>query len=184
LLPLNEVKLNRIAVIGPNADTAIIQGGGSSQVLAAEFTTPLQAIRNLLANSHTQVSYQSGVDNELLPPMLDMRYFSPGKDRKQQGLQARYYGNDTWSGKSLRSRVETNIGGLNVGSDIAVHSDSHLSARWTGYFFPPTSGEYEFANDPRSYFYEEDPAVLRIANSFAESLVSTLINGFGVTEEK
>ena len=45
-------------------------------------------------------------------------------------------------------------------------------------------GEFEFANDPRSYFYEEDPAVLRIANSFAESLVSTLVNGFGVTEEK
>ena len=37
-------------------------------------------------------------------------------------------------------------------------------------------GEYEFANDPRNFFDEEDPAVMRMARSFAESIVSTLIN--------
>ena len=37
-------------------------------------------------------------------------------------------------------------------------------------------GEYEFANDPRNFFDEEDPAVERMARSFAESIVSTLIN--------
>jgi len=45
-------------------------------------------------------------------------------------------------------------------------------------------GEFEFANDPRNFFNEEDPAVMRIARSFAESIVSTLINGFGVKEDK
>jgi hypothetical protein len=45
-------------------------------------------------------------------------------------------------------------------------------------------GEFEFANDPRSFFNEEDPAVQRMARSFAESVVSTLVNGFGVNEEK
>ena len=43
-------------------------------------------------------------------------------------------------------------------------------------------GEYEFANDPRNFFNEEDPAVMRMARSFAESIVSTLVNGFGVKE--
>ena len=37
-------------------------------------------------------------------------------------------------------------------------------------------GEYEFANDPRNFFNEEDPAVQRMARNFAESLVSTLTN--------
>lgn len=37
-------------------------------------------------------------------------------------------------------------------------------------------GEYEFANDPRNFFSEEDPAVQRMARSFAESIVSTLTN--------
>ena len=41
-------------------------------------------------------------------------------------------------------------------------------------------GEFEFANDPRNFFNEEDPAVMRMSRSFAESIVSTLINGFGV----
>jgi hypothetical protein len=43
-------------------------------------------------------------------------------------------------------------------------------------------GEFEFANDPRNFFNEEDPAVMRISRSFAESIVSTLVNGFGVKE--
>ena len=36
---------------------------------------------------------------------------------------------------------------------------------------------FEFANDPRAFFNEEDPAVQRIARRFAENLVSTLVNG-------
>jgi hypothetical protein len=45
-------------------------------------------------------------------------------------------------------------------------------------------GEFEFSGDPRSFFNEEDPAVERMARSFAESVVSTLVNGFGVNDEK
>src|SRR5438045_5055118 len=45
-------------------------------------------------------------------------------------------------------------------------------------------GEYEFANDPRNFFNEEDPAVQRMARNFAESVVSTIVNGFGVKEDK
>ena len=43
---------------------------------------------------------------------------------------------------------------------------------------------FEFSSDPRSFFNEEDPAVDRIARSFAESALSAFINGIGVREEK
>lgn len=43
---------------------------------------------------------------------------------------------------------------------------------------------FEFSEDPRSFFNEEDPAVERIARQFAESVVSTVVNGLGVKEEK
>jgi len=43
---------------------------------------------------------------------------------------------------------------------------------------------FEFSEDPRSFFNEEDPAVERIARAFAESVVSTIVNGLGVKEEK
>ena len=44
-------------------------------------------------------------------------------------------------------------------------------------------GEYEFANDPRNFFNEEDPAVMRMARSFAESIVSTLINAVEIEKK-
>ena len=44
-------------------------------------------------------------------------------------------------------------------------------------------GEYEFASDPRSFFNEEDPAILRMSRSFAESIVSTLINAVANRKE-
>lgn len=43
---------------------------------------------------------------------------------------------------------------------------------------------FEFSQDPRSFFNEEDPAVQRMARAFAESVVSTIVNGIGVRDEK
>ncbi len=43
---------------------------------------------------------------------------------------------------------------------------------------------FEFSQDPRSFFNEEDPAVERMARAFAESIVSTIVNGFGVKDNK
>ena len=43
---------------------------------------------------------------------------------------------------------------------------------------------FEFSDDPRSFFNEEDPAVERMARAFGESVVSAIVNGIGVREEK
>ncbi|MBV9215517.1 MAG: LptE family protein [Acidobacteria bacterium] len=43
---------------------------------------------------------------------------------------------------------------------------------------------FEFTSDPRSFFNEEDPAVERMSKAFAESVVSTFVNGMGVKEDK
>jgi hypothetical protein len=43
---------------------------------------------------------------------------------------------------------------------------------------------FEFSDDPRSFFNEEDPAVERMSRAFAESVVSTIVNGLGVKAEK
>ena len=43
---------------------------------------------------------------------------------------------------------------------------------------------FEFSEDPRSFFNEEDTAVDRIARAFSESVVSAVVNGIGVKEEK
>lgn len=43
---------------------------------------------------------------------------------------------------------------------------------------------FEFSEDPRSFFNEEDPAVERMARAFSESIVSTIVNGMGVKDDK
>jgi len=43
---------------------------------------------------------------------------------------------------------------------------------------------FEFSQDPRSFFNEEDPAVERIARAFSDSVVSTIVNGMGVKDDK
>src|SRR3982751_2316612 len=43
---------------------------------------------------------------------------------------------------------------------------------------------FEFSEDPKSFFNEEDPAVERIARAFSESVVSAIVNGTGVKDEK
>jgi hypothetical protein len=43
---------------------------------------------------------------------------------------------------------------------------------------------FEFSEDPRSFFNEEDPAVERMSRAFAESVVSAIVNGIGVNKEK
>lgn len=43
---------------------------------------------------------------------------------------------------------------------------------------------FEFSQDPRSFFNEEDPAVERMSRAFAESVVSTIVNGLGVKEDR
>ena len=38
-------------------------------------------------------------------------------------------------------------------------------------------GEYQLSDDPQSFFNEENPAVDRIARDFAQTIVSTIMEG-------
>ena len=39
------------------------------------------------------------------------------------------------------------------------------------------NGEYELSDDPQSFFNEENPAVDRVAKDFAQSIISTIMEG-------
>ena len=144
LLPLEAPKIKRLAVIGPNADVAIIQGSGSSEVLANEVVTPLQALRAMLPAT-TEINYESGVDNEWSPRVLDARYFSPTRDHKQNGLMASYYANAKSVGKPVLQKIETHVGGLSFGGAVIARNTRQIAVHWRGYFFAPLDGEYEFS---------------------------------------
>ncbi len=61
-LPLNKKTIKSIAVIGYNADRKQSMGGGSSQVRAFYEITPLQGLKNLLANTDIKITYAQGYE--------------------------------------------------------------------------------------------------------------------------
>jgi beta-glucosidase len=142
LLPLSRERVHSIAVIGPNADAAIIQGGGSANVIPSRVVTALEALREM---SGVHVEYAQGVDNELVTPAADSRLLSTTSARDVQGLHFAIYANAKFAGKPASSGVDTYFNKLSLGEGLTPAQEDPISARWTGYFWPPKSGTYEFS---------------------------------------
>ncbi|KZO96460.1 glycoside hydrolase family 3 protein [Calocera viscosa TUFC12733] len=71
LLPLTPTKGQKIAVIGPNAFTAQISGGGSAEVNASYRVSPLQGIRAVADSVGAQVTYAMGAAAYRFVPTID-----------------------------------------------------------------------------------------------------------------
>lgn len=143
VLPLDLSKQRKIAVIGPNANAVVVEGGGSAQVIPSNIVSPLDAIKTLVGSS-ASIVYEQGVDNERFTPAIDGRDLSPTRERTQRGLTARYYANDKFSGQPAKTRVEQTVGTLLLGNDVNLQGKGRLSVRWEGYYWPTVTGEYEF----------------------------------------
>ncbi len=70
LLPLSN-QLKKIAVIGPNAATAMTSGGGSARLLSTYAISPLEGIRAAVKGSGTQVTYTIGATTHKYLPVLN-----------------------------------------------------------------------------------------------------------------
>ncbi|HYJ88562.1 MAG TPA: LptE family protein [Pyrinomonadaceae bacterium] len=83
--------------------------------------------------------------------------------------------NFTYSGVLLDDRGRARVFEVTIYAAVTVRDQTENRVLYDNQNFV-FRGEYEFANDPRNFFNEEDPAVQRMARSFAESIVSTLTN--------
>jgi hypothetical protein len=81
----------------------------------------------------------------------------------------------TYAGVLLDDRGRARVFEVTIEAAVTVrdHTENRVLYDNQNFVF---RGEFEFANDPRNFFNEEDPAVQRMARSFAESIVSTLTN--------
>ena len=131
-LPIDPAVVQRVAVIGPNADRAVMMGGGSASLTPAYRITLLAALRERLGDG-VEVVYEPGVGIDRTVPTLDVP------------LHAEYF-------------AGVDIGGATE----VVHSTDHpkaevfflgappgvpepFSLRATGVFDPPTTGPYLFS---------------------------------------
>jgi hypothetical protein len=81
----------------------------------------------------------------------------------------------TYSGVLLDDRGRARVFEVTIQAAVTVRDQTENRVLYDNQNFV-FRGEYEFANDPRNFFNEEDPAVQRMARNFAESIVSTLTN--------
>jgi beta-glucosidase len=70
LLPLDRAAIRSLALIGPNASSAQIAGGGSAQVRARHRSTPLEALRDFLRDTPIDVRFARGCEPTTEPAVV------------------------------------------------------------------------------------------------------------------
>lgn len=143
VLPLQPGKVRSLAVIGPNAATARIQGGGSAQVNPYYTVSPLEAIQ-ARSGSSIKVEYTEGCKNHLTPPVLDSQYVLLPGSATEHGFQAQYFDNSEFSGEPFLTRVEQVLRYAGRTLPAEKVKSGNLSARWQGSFQAPVTGDYRF----------------------------------------
>ena len=143
LLPLSP-RLRTVALIGPNALRPMLQGGGSSQVVTDSTATLGDGLRALLGPGVTVVEAQ-GADNDAVPPPADRRQFSPTEARDAEGLKAEYFAGPDFAGDPTSAGLERHLVRWVAGNMATAKRPPYGSFRWSGWFWPPASGIYEFS---------------------------------------
>lgn len=170
-LPLDRTKVKTVAVIGEPADRPVVQGGGSSHVMADRIVSPLDGLRALYG-SDVKFLYAQGVDNEPHIPLADARLLSPTKARREIGLHAVTYNDPDFKGGIASEQTDAHFLKFGFGGKAAEPDPAKLpqgikaiydtamrgqltqtmwdagigfSVKWTGYFFAPKDGDYEFS---------------------------------------
>jgi beta-glucosidase len=134
VLPLDRRKIRTLAVIGPSADEAHVQGGGSAGVTPHYSVTPLEGIRSS-CGADVAVRYERGCTNHKVLPPADARLVP-------SGFEAEYFDNPDLAGEPAlvkRSRLVdfTWFGRIESEVDPEI-----LSVRFTGTFAPMENGAY------------------------------------------
>jgi beta-glucosidase len=142
ILPLEQSALKSIAVIGPNAKTAQIMGGGSAQVSAHYIVTPFDGLKNAVGDG-VNLGYEIGCTNHKLLPRLEPKLVKP--DGGDHGFKLEYYNNHDLSGAAAYSEI---VGGSEqmIMGEVAPGVDlTAFSARMTTSFTPEQSGTHHFS---------------------------------------
>ena len=132
--PWTRSKLRPLAIIGPNADVPLFEGGGSAAVIPSRILTPLSSLRGCVG-PNVKLTYAQGADNDPLPPPADARLLSPTEERKEQGLRVSYFNNASFQGEPVQRRQKHTLT-----SSHSAGCTWTVSVRWEGFFWTPRAG--------------------------------------------
>jgi beta-glucosidase len=143
ILPLDAGLLEKVAIIGPNAKTAQIMGGGSSRVNPHYAISPYEGVVEKLGPDG-QVSYEIGCTNHkrLLP--LDTSLVTPVEGSEAGGFLVEYFNSDNLAGKAIHRSVARSAEHVWLGKVVPGIESEAFSARFSGEFTPGDSGAHLF----------------------------------------
>ena len=136
-------------------------------------TIAVPAFQNNAVRYKVESRFTEAVVNELIHRGRGLRVQGSreGADAVIEGVIKSF----SYSGVLLDDRGRARIFEVTIEAAVTVRDQTENRVLYDNQNFV-FRGEYEFANDPRNFFNEEDPAVQRMARNFAESIVSTLTN--------
>jgi beta-glucosidase len=137
LLPLDKSKIHSIAVIGPDAYPAVPGGGGSAEAQPFVQVSYLEGITNYLGNG-AKVYYDRGIPS--FDEIAGQTEFTTQPAGGEPGLKAEFFTNRDLSGAPSVTRVTKHVNYQPARGDDGATGD--VSVRWTGYFTPPSAGNY------------------------------------------
>jgi beta-glucosidase len=144
VLPLDPARLGSIAVIGPNARTARVQGGGSAHVTPHYAITPYEGILSK-AGDGVEIGYEMGCTIHRMAPLVDPAWLT-ADGGSQNGLTLRYFDNVDLSGDPVHTEIADRMELVWFGEEMP-HEDLDpraFSVRLSGTFTPPETGTYTF----------------------------------------
>ena len=139
----------------------------------------------------SQIPVVAVVDTNCAPDNVD--YVIPGNDDAMRAISLYAAGiadaviegvikSFNFGGVLLDDKGRARIFEVTISAAVTVRDQTENRVLYDNQNFV-FRGEYEFASDPRSFFNEEDPAIVRMSRSFAESIVSTLINAVQIEKK-
>jgi beta-glucosidase len=135
-LPLRKVK--SIAIIGPNAQTAPILGGGSSSVTAHYSVSPYEGIRNR-AGDKMEVTTAPGC---FIYKTAGSRAQTLSTEDGQQGLRLSLFNGTEFAGDPVYTEVTTRVQLGWFENTVPKVDQESFSLRLEGFFTPQESGTH------------------------------------------
>jgi beta-glucosidase len=152
VLPLDHSQIRSLAVIGPNAYPAVLNGGGSATVAPFHATSLLEGLGAETSND-IDIRYSRGIAG--YQRFARNTKWATAADGGQLGIQVQEFDNLELKGAPARTRVDRyvdqgeplDLGALASGDrplDLAAFGAVHpTSARFSGYFTPSSPGEHD-----------------------------------------
>src|SRR5690606_18793441 len=106
VLPLDPGAIKTIAIIGPNAKTARIMGGGSSRVNPHYAVSPFEGVVRR-AGEAVDILYEMGCSNQRWIPPVRLERLTSSPHGGAHGLTAEYWDNASFEGEPVRVQLVT-----------------------------------------------------------------------------